>query len=113
MKLTEKQVELLKIVRENFESIDYERRTAYICIEANRAAFDTHADPIEKSERAEAYLEICNIVREAISHFNNMESWLIRQYPRYANIGAYEQYRIMYLARCAWLDRMIETGECA
>ncbi|QOV06320.1 hypothetical protein CPT_Maja_100 [Burkholderia phage Maja] len=111
MKLNELQIELLKRVRERFAAIDCDRKSLYICLELKEVAIEVRKE-LSDFKAIFAAEDIAFAITGALDGRNAMEAWLVIHYPKAFKVSLHEQYRIMYHARCAWLDRMIETGEC-
>ncbi|ABL96745.1 hypothetical protein BcepF1.014 [Burkholderia phage BcepF1] len=109
MNLCPVQIELLKEVRAAFDEIDCARRTGYICLELNRIARAGRG----REELSHEAKRLFDAIQYAISPNMTIEMWIARRYTNWYRFSISERHYLTHMARCAWLDRMIETGVCA
>lgn len=119
MKLNDKQLEILKRARDVLaESInDANFRYKFICHQIYFADTGVSSIPIKmtflETVAKDCSKDACSMIdaiHESLQNHICMESYLERE----ASVDHEQAYRgFGYLARVAWLDRMIERGELA
>lgn len=118
MRLNDKQLEILKRAREVLtESInDTDFRYKFICHQIYFADTGASRIPVKmtflETVAKDCSKDACSMIdaiHESLQRHICMEVYLERE----ANIDHDKYHGFGYLARIAWLDRMIETGELA
>ena len=117
MKLTQEGIDLIAKVRDQMYESECRGAESFICWNlVFEASGDRKVDKRSLMDRMEEVGGVCREIWQAIGDaldgMGIMESYVAREFAKVGTkIGSQKSYDFAKLARLAWLDRIIETGE--
>lgn len=117
MKLTQEGIDLIAKVRDRMYESECRGAESFICwnlvfeASGNRKV-DTRSLPDRMDEVGGICCKIWHAIGDALDGTGIMETYIYREFAKVgAKITSQKSYELAKLARLAWLDRIIETGE--
>jgi hypothetical protein len=108
MKLTDEHIEILKTVRSIMWNED-KPVSQYICVNVRALVGGPWSNRF--GENYPLYAELMSAIMGALYPYSSIYVYLRHNVPGFKGLPS--QRRLAYMARLAWLDRMIETREIA